>query len=842
MSCSGASTGICPCGTLLHPQVIFNPPGLSAIAYRVGEYPGFRAALLQALPGETELTQTIDGQAVQVWRPGAEGDLAVQMIEWWAYLSDVLTFYNERIAAQAYLRTADLPESVGRLIQVLGYRPRPALGARGTLAAMLSGSKPVLLPKGLQIQSKPGPGKQPQVFELDADTRATSLDEVRARTVPTNAPLLPPSGANSVWLAGKVSGIKPGDKLLLAPAGVLQGQVPGDFAWISVTATAAGSDPAGNPVTVVSFAVAGGSIAAGAQAANYVLLRSAQNAPPWPYPAATAQAITQSTLELATLARGMAPGQLLLLEVTGTPSDASVVTTPVIVQSYVEVVWYANGDGPTQPVESPPGSTPAIAIPHAEIGFTPQLASSNWNANRKLVTARWDFSSVGQLVPVLSAADLAYTGTTITLAPLSGAFALGESNVLVQDANGNGASGTASSTDGQSATLANLSALPTGGLAPPIDVLFDLLSVSRGKTVASEILGSGNAAIAGQDFVLKQSPVTYQQDPASISGDNFSSTVRVWVNQVQWSEVRSFFGHDKNAQVFLLREDEQGKTHVVFGDGVNGARLPTGTNNVVANYRYGAGADAPAPDTLTVLLSPQPGLKSVRNPLAPTGGADADSPGRIRTLAPRSVMTFSRAVSLADYEAIAASAPGVVQAKAAYVFDPAAQRPIVTLAVAGDAGAVGAVKAALAGAADPNRPVRIKAATAVVATISLTYARDPKRDDATVRAGLHTALLDPDSGLFGANAVRIGQVFYDSQIYAACCAVPGVATVHSLSFTTGPRFAPLHLSLSRRVSFLPRSALAQPSCGEHRRDPGVGNYYSVPDDGNHLLLSGAVAS
>jgi predicted phage baseplate assembly protein len=841
MSCCGAGTAICPCGTLLHPQIIYNPAGQSAIAYRVGAYPGFRAALLQALPGETELTQTIDGQVVQVWRPGAEGDVAVQMIEWWAYLADVLTFYNERIATQAYLRTADLPESVGRLIQVLGYRPRPALGARGTLAAVLSGGKAVVLPKGLQIQSKPGPGKQPQVFELDADTTAGVPDVVSARAVPASAPLFPASGATSVWLAGKVSGIKTGDKLLLAPAGVLQGQVPGDFAWISVTTTAPGLDPAGNPVTVVSFSIASGSIAQGAQAANYVLLRSAQNAPPWPYPAATALAITQNTLELATLARGLAPGQLLLLDVTGTPSDASVATTPVIVQSYVEVVWYANGDGPAPPVESPPGSTPAIAIPHGEIGFAPQLASSNWNANRKLVTARWDFSSVGQLVPVLSAADLAYTGTATTLAALSGAFPPGDSNVLVQDADGNGASATASSADGTSATLANLSALPTAGLIPPIDVLFDLLAVSRGKTVASEILGSGNAAVAGQDFTLKQSPVTYQQDSASVSGDNFSSTVRVWVNQVQWSEVRSFFGQDKNAQVFLLREDEQGQTHVVFGDGVNGARLPTGTNNVVASYRYGAGADAPAPDTLTVLLSPQPGLKSVRNPLAPTGGADADSPARIRTLAPRSVMTFGRAVSLADYEAIAASAPGVVQVKAAYAFDAGAQRPIVTLYVAGDAGAVGAVKAALAAAADPNRPVRIAAATPLVATISLTYVRDPTRDDTSVRAGLHAALLDPDRGLFGVNVVGIGQVFYDSQIYAACCAVPGITAVHSLSFETGPRFVPLRLSVLRLASFLTRSALAQPSCGEHRHDPGAGNYFSVPDDGNHLLLSGAVA-
>jgi hypothetical protein len=46
-------------------------------------------------------------------------------------IADILTFYNERIANQDYLRTADLPESVSHLIALLGYRPRPAIGASG---------------------------------------------------------------------------------------------------------------------------------------------------------------------------------------------------------------------------------------------------------------------------------------------------------------------------------------------------------------------------------------------------------------------------------------------------------------------------------------------------------------------------------------------------------------------------------------------------------------------------------------------------------------------------------------------------------------------------------------
>ena len=63
-----------------------------------------------------------------------------------------------------------------------------------------------------------------------------------------------------------------------------------------------------------------------------------------------------------------------------------------------------------------------------------------------------------------------------------------------------------------------------------------------------------------------------------------------------------------------------------FGDGVHGARLPTGLNNVVVRYRYGSGAEAPARGALTVLAKPWPGLRAVRNPVSVGGGADPDPP------------------------------------------------------------------------------------------------------------------------------------------------------------------------------------------------------------------------
>lgn len=824
---------ICPCGPPPFPWVIFNPPNQPAIAYRAGDYTAFRHALLRALPGENELTQTINGVTIPVWRPGAEGDLAVQMIEWWAYLSDILTFYNERIATQTYLGVADLPESVNRLIQLLGYRPRPGIGASGRLAALLSGARPLTLPAGFQVQSKPGPGQQPQIFELEAATTVQLPDRIAARPVPATAPLLS-ADTTTVWLAGKVGGIKPGDQLLLAnPADV------STFAWAVVQSIEPRTDPYGDPVTAITFTAALSALA-GAQAANFALLRNARSSAPWSIRPSgwTTTVIGSSGIDLASIARDLAPGSLALLEVVGAPSDSAVVTTLVAVTHYSEIVWFANGNGPSPPAGSPPPAP--IPIPHSHIDFAPSVAGQ-WDGNAALVNVRFGWSSVGQLVPVLSSAQASLAALPAMLSTTT-TFPSGvDVPLLLEDAQGNGASALGTAAGGaRTLTLASLDAMPDAGLGPTIDALFDLLTVSRGKTVAGEVLGSGNAALAGQDFTLQKSPVTYFMDPASLSGDGFSSTVKVWVDQIRWSEVPSFFVQPANAAVFVTHEDEQGNTHVMLGDGVNGARLPSGAGNVVASYRFGSGAAAPAPGTLTNILKPQPGLKSVRNPVAPTGGADPDPPSRIRTLAPRSVLTFRRAISLDDYQVIAASTPGVIQAAAAYAFDPVAQRPGVTVWVSGDAGAVAAVQAAIAAAADPNRHVTVLPATAIETVIRLTYVRDPRYLDDTLRPALQVALLDPDSGLFGINRVGIGDAFYDSQIYEACLDVAGVVAIEDLSVRIGSVL--LLATAFRRVrrGRFPLHVLRP--CTGHRHDPGLGNYISVPDDGAHLFLTGRQAS
>jgi hypothetical protein len=847
MTCAAhQKSGPCACTQPQFPTVVCNPPDLPAIDYRAGDYLSFRDKLLRPAPGETQLTG---------WQPGAHGDLAVQMVEWWAYLADILSFYNERIANEAYLSTALLPESVNHLVQLLGYRPRPALGSKVTLAGLLaSGARvPVALPKGMRVQSKPGPGAGPQVFELDAASWLQSPDIVSAKVVPKNAFLLAdagsPAAANTFWLAGKVGGIKAGDSLLLINTKAL-GPSPSiaDYAWINVTALRSASNPLGDPVTVLSFAPIASTLVADAQASDYVLLRSGQSSPLWGFPTSTASlavsdltvgslpidrrarvaisipSFSTTTVHLAGLTRSLTPGTLFLLDAA---SDSGLAPIPRIVGTYSEEFWYANCGANADATVPPASNTPPpIGIPISTLttGGVPTAWADK--ANAPSITVRFVFARVGDLTPVLRAADVTYPDGGSTLAPIdpNQSFPDAETTVLVED--GGGDASLAFLTPSAAGTALTLSpAQPMLTLASPIDVMFNLLPFSRGETVPAEVLGSGNPVVAAQDFTLEKSPVTYSADPASISGDGFSSTIQVSVNNVLWREVQSFYGQPPNAQVFVLHEDDSGKTHVTFGDGRNGALLPTGTNNVVATYRYGAGAVAPAAETLSVIQSPQPGLKALRNPLQPTGGADADDPARLKTLAPRSVLTFGRAVSADDYVAIALTA-GADQALAAYVFDPISQRPKVTLWVTGDASAVASAKQAVLAAAMPGQGLSVEAATPVEMTLSLTFLCDSFLDAPVIETALTAAITDPDTGLFGARAIGIGQVVYDSQIEATCLSVAGVQAVHNLSFTNQA----IQVGIGgRRPLRRPRFPIVRSAniCGGHSYNPGMGRFFKV---------------
>ncbi|MGA3398928.1 MAG: hypothetical protein ABSC95_06885 [Acetobacteraceae bacterium] len=817
---------VCPCdGDDIAAPV--NLPQLTHIAYRVGTYVDFRRAVLTPLAGE--MTLSVNG--VPVWRTDGAGDLAVMIAEWFAYTADILTFYNERIANQAYLRTADLPESVSHLIALLGYRPRPAIGATGTLAALVTAGQSAVLPKGLQFQSKPTPGQAPQTFELWADTPIGPPDQVPATPPPVLLAPVPErpkwffspyrsvarfiypvvetkavavevkaeaveakyefveagigagvsldepatttatAGAYNLILRGAVTSIDPTALLALRPRDPSLGApLLATVQTATIAPTASGGQQTTLTITLSDTPPSG------MTAAQAALETANQTATLWGF---FAGAVSGASVHLASLVRQIRPGDWLLFTASGT-SPAPLLAQ---VKATQDVIWDATGS------KAHP-DTPAVAghpvpIPHTELTLETALSSA-WESAAANVTVRFGWVSAGTL---LNQPFASWSGTPTGLVASSAQeFPAGSGMpILLQDANGSGITASGGS-DGDSNLLLGGLPDPVPSLQPPFLVLPNLLAVTRGKTIANEVLGSGDATNPGQDFKLSQSPVTYLQP-----GATWASTISLTVNGQPWTEVPSFYGQAANATVFVTYEDDSGSTHVQFGDGVNGARLPTGVNNVVATYRIGAGAASPPAGKLTVIAQSYPGLRAVLNPVAVGGGADPDPPAQISRYAPRSVLAFGRAVSVFDYQALAAQASGVTRASAVWAWNDARQRTMVTVYVGDDAAAAVSANAALAAAGDPNRPVQVVLATQIAVALVLTLVVTPGMDTNQITAGVVTALSDTEAGLFGSWNLGIGQPVFDSQIEAAVLAVPGAVAITAATFYADGTVDPLSL-------------------------------------------------
>jgi hypothetical protein len=102
------------------------------------------------------------------------------------------------------------------------------------------------------------------------------------------------------------------------------------------------------------------------------------------------------------------------------------------------------------------------------------------------------------------------------------------------------------------------------------------------------------------------------------------------------------------------------------------------------------------------------------------------------------------------------------------------------------------------------------------------------------------ALADPDAGLFATANVGIGQSIYQSQIAAACLAVPGVVAIQNVDLIADPDQAllqPRYRFTLRR--FQPIKPLG---CSGQVFNPGAGSYFIVPNDTAHVVLTGVPAS
>ncbi|NGO44292.1 putative baseplate assembly protein [Streptomyces ureilyticus] len=199
----------------LTPAPLHNPPGRTALDYRVGEYGSFLAALLDRLASPAY--PALKGLTVRT-----PDDPAIGLLDATAVLGDLLTFHSERIADEAYVRTADEHRSLVLLGRLVGHRPRPGVAASTHLAYSLerdprAETLPVVIPRGARSHSVPASaGEESQTLETSRDLTARwDWNELKVRRRrPTLVTPRDLERRSELFVEGTAHTLRTGDQLL----------------------------------------------------------------------------------------------------------------------------------------------------------------------------------------------------------------------------------------------------------------------------------------------------------------------------------------------------------------------------------------------------------------------------------------------------------------------------------------------------------------------------------------------------------------------------------------------------------------------------------------------------
>ena len=870
--------GCCEGTTAKPPATIDNRPGLSAISYRPGTWAQFKANMLDAL----SVTPPLAGL-----RTRGDDDFTIALLDAWAVACDILTFYQERIANEAYLRTATELVSVGELAKLIGYKLRPGLAASAALSFTMTSPPPlpgagnpasgpagpasppsgspawIALATGTQAQSVPDPGTQPATFETIAPiTGRAEWNAIAPRmTMPPAA--IPFNAGARVRLTGLVGTVKVGDSLLVAAGGRRDLQRVASVTQDMVTRTTLIRFRPDRRQRKAEPPTAPGVPPPSGASLDDTFLWGRVKGFDWKDQGdlvafATAQGWPVDALEdgINALRGSLAPGASAPVSVYAMGIDASLFghnaaywyTIPSSLQAPASVPgaaagfrirvrvpsWggYPNWEGYTlATIPGPPG--PGTGAPGQPGPPDPAVVDLDnvypVVVGDQVVLKDGDCvcpTTVSAVqVPTRSGYLMSAKLTSITLDPPPkdpGSFGLRTTRVLVQTAElpvadvprEDAVSGGSLTLDGaylslaagqlvavtgvradkQGQTYSEVTSLAGLSLVdgytvvtfnPPLAGTYVRSTVTINANVApathgattAEILGSGSASQTFQSFPLKQPPLTYVS-AATPSGA--ASTLVVRVNGVAWTEVDWLYGSGPADQVYMVLAGADGTTYVRFGNGVTGACLPSGTNNVQATYRYGIGSAGLArAGQVSTLLSRPLGLNTVTNPLASTGAADPETLGQARPNAPLSVLTLARIVSLEDAGNFAAASAGIAKAAVSWVWDGTRYSACVT--VAGVDGApvppgspqYASLRQAMIAAGDGTLPLALCSYVPKTFTIGATITPDPALVPASVLAAVTGAL----AAAFSFASRGFGQPVFSSEVISAMQDVPGVVAV-----------------------------------------------------------------
>jgi hypothetical protein len=638
--------GCCQGVTALTPVDDRNRPGLSAIAYRVGVYSDFKVSMESALTGA-------GNSALSRLKTRDDDDFSIALLDSWAVVADVLTFYQERIANESYLRTANERRSIVELARELGYELNPGVAA-GTYLAFTVEHQPAAVdqqapgapaettvPVGTKVQTIPGPGEKPQTFEtVEEITAKVGLNQLSARQTE------PRIDATSLYLNGVATNLKPGDLLLFVNNASLQSIDLDDDAQGGALRAISAVEPdnaasrtliswddplAGDPFTVAWDPKTGTGTKVFALRQRASLF--GYNAQEW-CALPVALRVGDKNPDPKVGAPAFLPGAYsdsnnwadAPLPAGSKSINLDAVYNQIVKNSWVVLLGIAQNP-PNRTCLSPPPSPPPVGVKQTQAYFAQDVAEEpvarfNMSGKTTKIILAGGAGDAGAprlhgFSPRNTAVYAASEELTLAEMPISGSVGPSQitmdgpvsgiqagKRLIVSGVTGSGPAIAPTAADtrvnNEMVVVKDIST-DSGGRTlinltdpTPLQFLYKPATVAIYGNVAAATNGETTSEVLGSgDATVPYQRFNLRQSPLTYrsapTASGGASTLEVRVDNVKWNEVPTLFGRGPRERVYVTRIDDTGKVSVVFGDGRTGARLPQGTENVSATYRKGTG-------------------------------------------------------------------------------------------------------------------------------------------------------------------------------------------------------------------------------------------------------------
>lgn len=709
----------CPCCSTVPGHISQdNRPALSRFNYRIGTYGSIREFLFHHIDKTPNL---------QRWTHRAADDPAVALLEGASILGDILTFYQETYANEAFLRTATWRDSIAALVRLLGYRLSPAVGGKAVFAFELKKDEPVVIPVGFPLKATLEELPKPAEFEATEEITAYPwLNRFNLFRPLTGGDITPETTEFYISSPDQLIApidLKVGDRLMIGDAP--SNMVARDFAIANAEIVIIHSIRKQHHHTyyrikgTLKRTVNVGQLSAyrlgrtfhhfGYNSPAKIVNPSAQltsSATTTPASGST-PARTTTTSEIPTqnvpMSRPVHTSSNTFVDSTVSPaisnsdfpidSEVKDLTAgiPIIIQApytYPLFFLFLGQQLPLQTTVRTISNIRSLTMQWGGINGTISLISlsaelgSDVGNTAFMQIADALFHEVTSPMFSLKRAKtetIRTSGNTLNFYGMAKEAQTlksrrimldtpdeGPKTLIVTDVLVTPVPGTESIPQLYPITLSEsveYSDFPNE--KPLVTVFGNLVDANEGKTLPETPIGSGDATKVFQNFKLPKAPLTYHIVPGNTPSE--TPEIAVYVDGREWRQVDSFFGRGKDEHIYIVREDAYGNSWVQFGDGKSGARLSHGVNNVTAVFRTGDGAYGPLKaDTKVQASAKLKNLDKVGMPMEATGGAPPEDGNNARNAAPGKVQSLGRIVSVKDYESEAAAIPGVASASAAW--------------------------------------------------------------------------------------------------------------------------------------------------------------------------------